>query len=157
MFSDTPELPPIRRIFCSRVKNPASTLLQSTEGIGERSFSIFKTQFGLPPEICPPQSMGFLTQVEKQSMSKKRYKPEEIVSKLCQVDVLKFQVREMRKPRGNAFIWIAIATTIPTATLSALAEIPPTASHKSPAPLFHSGRYLPASYDQATHASATRQ
>jgi len=24
-------------------------------------------------------------------MSKKRYKPEEIVSKLCQVDVLKFQ------------------------------------------------------------------
>jgi len=35
--------------------------------------------------------MGFCTQEEEQSMSKKRYKPEEIVSKLCQVDVLKFQ------------------------------------------------------------------
>ena len=52
-----------------------------------------------------------------------------------------------------AFICDALATTIPTAAPSALADIRPITSRKSPALLFLYGRYLPASYDQATPAS----
>ena len=46
---------------------------------------------GLPPEKWSSLKYGYWAREEENSMSKKRYKPEEIVSKLRQVDVLTSQ------------------------------------------------------------------
>ena len=46
---------------------------------------------GLPPEKWSSLKYGYLAREEENSMSKKRHKPEEIVSKLRQVDVLTSQ------------------------------------------------------------------